>query len=269
MDYGLAYTGIVSKLWGKITVRNALFAAILTLALMLCSGPLEACSVVACLDRGHEMRSTFWVKVTHRDKPLAGVSVLVRGTRDVPKDVFTGSTESAGIVEVANLKPGDYWLEVEKLGVYAAYYCFHVRERPTKKAASRSVHSWGNLAPATRQVVGKVVDHQLGTGGTPLWNLTHPIEVPISDAALDLHNAVSGTVHPGRTDSQGQFVFRDVPEGTYVMRVSGGMAGDHGFESGGVLLRVSAKADGDSLLITNREGPCGGLSLKLSPQPGA
>ena len=65
--------------------------------------------------------------------------------------------------------PGDYWLDASFLGVNAAYFCFHVSERPSRKAKRRMRYDWGDLAPATRQLAGKLVDSQPGTGESPIW----------------------------------------------------------------------------------------------------
>ena len=40
----------------------------------------QACSVVSCVDNGIELHQNFRVRVTHDDRPLAGVSVQIRPT---------------------------------------------------------------------------------------------------------------------------------------------------------------------------------------------
>lgn len=40
---------------------------------------LAACSMAGCPGNGAELKSNFIVKITHDDKPLAGVSVQITG----------------------------------------------------------------------------------------------------------------------------------------------------------------------------------------------
>jgi len=51
--------------------------AVLTLA-AVAPPQLVACSLAGCLGNGVELRSSFIVKITHGDKPLAGVSVQIK-----------------------------------------------------------------------------------------------------------------------------------------------------------------------------------------------
>lgn len=70
------------------------------------------------------------------------------------------------------------------------------------------------LAGAGRPA-GVVVDSQPGTGGTPLWNLAHPVTVPIASAVLHLQNAKTREIFTAISDQHGEFQFGSVPDGTY------------------------------------------------------
>jgi len=47
---------------------------------------------------------------------------------------FTVTADKDGIARITDLAPGDYWLDAEYLNIGAAYHCFHVKERPSRKA---------------------------------------------------------------------------------------------------------------------------------------
>lgn len=44
----------------------------------------------------------------------------------------------------------------------------------------------GDLAPATRRIAGKLIDSQPGTGENRIWNLVHRVNVPVTEARLNL-----------------------------------------------------------------------------------
>lgn len=103
--------------------------------LPLVAVPTGACSMAGCGDRGIEMRSNFAVKIRHADEPLPGATVEItgpQGTSGAKK--FTVTADKDGIARVTDLAPGDYWLDAEYLNIGAAYHCFHVKERPSRKA---------------------------------------------------------------------------------------------------------------------------------------
>jgi hypothetical protein len=95
------------------------------------------------------MRSDFTVKIRHADKPLLGATVEIRGPQDTSSaKEFTVKTDKNGIARIDNLAPGDYWLSAEYLDIGAAYHCFHVNDRPSRKAKGNLAYDWGDLAPA-------------------------------------------------------------------------------------------------------------------------
>jgi len=94
--------------------------------------PAMACSLAACIGHGVETDRNFVVAIKHQGKPLQGVSIRVTAPDSTIK--FSGVTTSKGLLDVEGLVPGDYWLDASFLGVNAAYFCFHVSERPSRKA---------------------------------------------------------------------------------------------------------------------------------------
>lgn len=230
--------------------------------------PAGACSLAGCLDRGVEMRSDFDTMIRHGDEPLPGTAVEItgpRGTSDAKK--FTVKTDRNGIAHITNLAPGDYWLEATYLGIGAAYECFHVNRRPSGKAKHNLAYDWGDTTLETRRIAGKLLDLRMGTGGTVVWNLTHPVEVPIVAAKLTLQNAITRLVYHTMSDANGGFAFDDLPNGTYVLHIDAGKVdSDHDYEASDHLVDLRSTAKRTSLVLRRREasgGSCGGTSLEL------
>ena len=236
--------------------------------LQLFAVPARACSMAGCLDRGIEMRSDFAVKIRHADKPLPGAAIKITGpqsTSDAKKLIVT--TGEDGIARMSNLAPGDYWLDAEYLDIGAAYHCFYVSEKPSRKAKRSLTYDWGDLAPGTSRIAGKLVDSQPGKGGTPLWNLLHRVDVPIVGAKLTLENATTRDVYRTTSDTNGAFAFDGIPNGTYVLHIEAGkVEPDREYEASDHLIALSSSARRNSLLLKRREasgGSCGGTGLEV------
>jgi hypothetical protein len=225
--------------------------------------PTRACSAVACVDHGIEVRRDFVVVVKHQGRPLQGASVKVTDYAAAVR--FSGVTASDGAIHIAGLPPGDYWMDASLLGVNAAYHCFHVAEKTSWKAKRRMTYEWGNYPQATRRVVGKLIDSQPGTGESPLLNLVHRVNVPIRDAKLKLRDPLTGSVYSAVSDENGAFAIEDAKPGIYVLHVEGGTSG-RDYDGTDVLLDLSPSATRDTLILERRDaggGSCGGTSLRL------
>lgn len=236
---------------------------------LLCLFPLHgtACSLVGCLDHGIEMNRDFVVVVRHEGKPLKGVTVKVTDASAALR--FSAETTSTGAASISGLPPGDYWLDVSFLGIGAGYECFHVSERPSRHAKQRVKFEWGDEAPATRRIVGRLVDSQPGTGGNPIWNMIHRVNVPITEARLNLQDPITRRIFPTTSDQNGTFAMDGIPAGIYVLHIEGG-SGGRDYEPTDLLIRLSPSASRDELELTRREpggGSCGGTSLDLVNTP--
>jgi hypothetical protein len=213
------------------------------------------------------MRSDFAVKIRHADKPLPGTTVEITGPQGASgARKFTVKTDRDGIAHITNLAPGDYWLNAEYLGIGAAYHCFHVNERPSRKAKRNLAYDWGDLAPGTRRIAGKLLDSQPGKGVT-IWNLLHRVDVPIVAAKLTLQNATTSAVYHTTSDANGAFAFDGIPNGTYVLHIDAGkVVPDRDYEASDHLVSLGSTAKRNSLLLKRREasgGSCGGTGLEL------
>ena len=223
----------------------------------------HGCSAAGCLNNGDEIRPTFTIVVTHDDKPLAGVSfhVVEKGA-----ERFSGLTDENGIIHVPKLLPGLYWLNGNLLGTGVVYTCFHVGEKPSRRAKAELNYTWGDEAPGTSRIAGRLVDSQPGKGGTPIWNLVHRAEVPIVGAGLRLQDPITHAIYLSNSDGDGRFYFEDVPSGTYVLHIEGRATGDRSYDATDQLVRLDDSATRNFLLFKRRDasgGSCGGTELDL------
>jgi len=96
----------------------------------------SADELVPCVNDGIELRQDFIVSVKHEGKALPGVKIeMTRGRRTFDTGITRSSlTGSDGLASMTVLPPGQYWLSAAMLGISAAYHCFHVGEKPSRRA---------------------------------------------------------------------------------------------------------------------------------------
>jgi hypothetical protein len=232
---------------------------------MLLATKVVACSLVSCVDRGIELRHDFTVMVKHDGKPLPRVRVQVTTATEKSEVRFSGVTADDGKLRISGLAPGDYWFGAELLGIGAAYYCFHVAERPSIRGKHKVVHNWGDYAPSYGKIAGILIDSQPGTGESPIWNLIHRVDVPIGGAKLSLQNAVTGETFNPTSDRNGAFAFGVASKGTYVLHIEGGDTG-RAYDPTNLPIKLSTGAAQSAIVLARQEGgggSCGGTSLTL------
>ena len=227
----------------------------------------SACSDVACVGRGLEMHGDFVVTIINDKHPLEGVMVeITRYANGEPSLVLSVLTNVKGRASIRGLAPGDYWLKAQKLGILAAYHCFHVDSAPSTKAKRAVKYKWGDWAPSTARVAGTLIDCQPGRGKNPVLNVVQCTQVPVVAARFRLTNSMTGATFTTASNENGSFAFASIPSGKYVLQVEGGKALDREYDGTDQLIKVSPNAKWDSLLLTRREaaaGSCGGTSLEF------
>jgi hypothetical protein len=251
----------------RTTAMKSQSLAILTLVFAVLPISSAACSMSGCSPSETELRPNFAVKISHDDRPLAHVAVKLignDGTRIV--ELPSQETDASGTVRISNLPPGNYWLSADLLGISAGTRCFHVAPTSSRKTTKQISFEWGDEATAAREAAGKLVHTQAGHGDNPIWNITHPVQVPIGNARLSLRAPESDAYYTATSDKDGHFTFGEVPDGLYVLRVEGGAAaGGRGIEPVNLLFRLSQSGAQRDLFVDETDpigGSCGGWSIK-------
>ncbi len=240
-----------------------IFGIILILSLPSLS---RACSLVSCSPKNSdEMRSDFVVKITLQGRPLVNVNTWVTRFPGEENKLFSGMTGNDGTIRVHDLQPGEYWLVSELLGISAGGICFHVNSHPSRKAKQVVAYGWGEDAPSTRQIAGKLIDPAPGEGAVFLQNIIHHVIAPIRDAKLKLHDPLTGAVYTTVSNGDGNFSFGEIANGTYVLHIEGGATPmGHELQPTDLLIRVVDTANRDTLLLERSGGStCGGPYITL------
>ncbi|MCU1283774.1 MAG: hypothetical protein JWO13_124 [Acidobacteriales bacterium] len=234
----------------------------LAFVIALCAAPLpaRACSLaLLCNHDATEMRRDFTILVSHEGSPLAGVSVQMtrEGSDSTP---LSGKTGSNGKLQMRNVPSGKYWLKTELLGISTVQQCFHINQHATGKAQRNFNVEWGQLAPASSRIAGKLIVSESARSENSVWNFVHRVEIPIAGASLKLQDPVTGNESSTVSDQNGAFDFSSVLKGTYVLHIEGGHANEHQPKSDDLLIKFDAAAERSSLLLVqwgDSGGSCG------------
>jgi hypothetical protein len=238
---------------------SLVFISLLTLPI-----PSVACSTASCVDNGDEMRRDFVVRITLADKPLPGANVQITGARSV-----SAMSSFDGTVHVSGLPPGEYWLSAEVLGISAGGECFHVNSHSSKSARRMVKYEWGDVfMPGVARIAGTLIESQPTQTGSRLWDLTHRVEAPISEASLKLQNPLTGKAYSTASDDHGDFSFGLVPNGTYALHVEGGKAPfGRSYGPTDQMVKVTNTEKRATTLVLEWSvaggGSCGGASLQF------
>lgn len=209
----------------------------------LSASKLNACTITEnCPHHGFAASKNFTVAIRHAGKPLPGV--LVEVTPDGDGLDIAGTTEAAGSVLFENLLPGNYHLSVCMLGITTVYQCFHVAKWATALAAKRTMtFTWGEDAPETRQISGKLVSRRVLIDASG----QHPDPASVAGIRLTLTNALTGMRYETTTNPAGLIAFGSLTEGVYVLH-SDADKGRH-YDAGGLLIRLNPAAARSDLML--------------------
>lgn len=171
------------------------------------------------------MGSSFTVAL-HRDgRPLVGARVMVTGVGDE----FIAETGADGTYRFSALPPSDsYALGAGYMGFSVAWQCFHIREKPSRRARGLATFVWD-------------------PGFVDLWQMQGSI--------FDPNKWLTPRAKSG---SDGRYGFAAVPDGEYAL-VSAAGAGPSGieFHESRELVRLKASAVRTSLNLSLSNTSCG------------
>lgn len=233
------YTGRVQKIAGGSAATMLLVVTLLCVTV----SRLEACSVsLVCPHHGFEAGKIFSVVIRHAGKPLKGVLVELISDEGINVPETKATTGASGVVQFANLRPGNYHIYASMLGIGAVYECFHVAKWATGLNAKRTVtYTWGDDAPETRRIAGKL---------TSRYYVNEPSEAhpnsSITGIRLTLIDPILGTRYEA-TSAPGGFFFNDIAAGVYVLHSDGDNS--RRYDPADILIRLSPTAVRTELVL--------------------
>jgi hypothetical protein len=163
---------------------------------------------------------------------------------------LTRETGPEGTIQFNDLSSGNYNLSVEKLGITAAYICLHVSKWSTGLSAKRALtFDWGNDAPETRRIAGRLV------AGNVIYD-GRPIQIPVAGNRLTLHDALTDGSFETETDANGLFAFNGLASGIYVLHAHQAKQSFSraDYAAGDVLIRLNPTARRETLTVQRNSG---------------
>jgi hypothetical protein len=190
--------------------------------------PLLAFGVQAafgCSMQSMELRQVspdLTIVITHREKPIAGITVQVVPEKSV-NPVFAGATDEHGTVRIEGLMAGRYHLTASREGFDAGREWIEVVAAPDAKTKNRFDFQWADWSYQTRRVAGTLTGLVPGNTGNRLMDIVHPQETVYPGVEITLKSAFSGEEYRTFSDGTGTFLIGDVPDGIYILTIAGGM----------------------------------------------
>jgi len=194
-----------------------------------------------------QVSSHMTVVVTHREKPIAGIKVQVV-PEGSPDPVLTSTTDANGTVLVDGLMAGRYFLTASHEEFDAGKEWIEVVSVPNAKAKKRLNIQWADWSYQTRRIAGTLRGLVRGNTGHPLMDIVHPDATVFPGVAITLKSAFSDDERHTVSDSSGAFIIDDVPDGTYILTIAGGMKSLYGdADVTRQVIDVTRSANSDSL----------------------
>ena len=242
-------------------MRRAVFALVVLLNLAAPAG--FSCSLKSMALQ--QATPDLTVVVTHRKQPIAGIEVEVMRTVEVEpaqseakgQPVFSGTTDEHGIVRIRGLLPGKYWLTASHREFEAGKEWIEVVRVPNAKAKRRFEFEWGDSVYETRRVAGTLTGLVPADTGNKLMDIVHPNEVVYPGVSITLRGAFSKEEYRTVSDSTGFFRIDPVPDGIYILTISGGMKSIGGTaDTTAMVIDLTQSANRDALPLRLRDSGC-------------
>lgn len=205
----------------------------------------------------------FTVVVTHRNNPIAGIEVIVHH-KGIAEPVFTGESDESGSVRVTNLAAGEYFVSASHDGIEAPKQWIEIVAVPQAKAKARIDFQWADWSYTTRRIAGTLTGLVPGNTGNPLMDIVHPKQTVFPGVEISLRNAFGIEKYRTFSDSNGRFVFDNLPDAIYVMTIQGGMKSLYGTGADTKLvIDVAAASSRDFLPLSLQDNGCYSIEFVL------
>lgn len=242
--------------------RVAVATGILLLCLMRVT---YACSESAL--KLKNVSSHLTVVVTHRDVPIAGVAISVVREGDDGKEVFSGSTDRRGSLQIPPLADARYFVRASFLGIDVLTEWIQVLHRSDSKTPKRLDIRWADWSDSTRQVAGTLSGRVPGNTGNRIMDIARSVETVYPGVEMILKSALSEDEYHTLSDSSGAFLFGNVPDGIYVLTIPGGMKSATGVaDITTMVIDVTNKAKRDSMRLRLEDTGCYRTEFQLKEE---
>lgn len=224
----------------------------ITMAVVLALLPASSAMACSYAYAPVEIEPETIVSISHLGQPLPRVSVEVRTAgRHASRLLFRGSTERNGTLRLPRLQPGDYIASAYFLDVTVESSYVRVAERSSPLAKPRLEWEWASspeivrgvegrlmdLSPPTLEILPNMIERVTNRDKLRAEAVTHPI----SFASLRLQSVKTGQIYFAASDSRGSYSFDGIPDGSYVLRIEGGIS-FNAYEPTVIVVRVDSSA---------------------------
>jgi hypothetical protein len=207
---------------------------------------VEACSAPMC-GRWKHVHSNFTVMASFRSRPLPGATVTIGD--------FVGTTGKDGALAVRGVKPGDYFVDVEYLGIAAdGEYCIHIDSNWSLTARSSLRYEWQKYEGSHVGTKGRMVEKVRRSNN--LLDYSKPDSfIPFTDSKITLIQPLTGIKYESTPDADGRFSFESVPDGAYVLHVPP-TSSQREYGASNWLVEIDHRADRMLIELTGSEANC-------------
>ncbi len=166
----------------------------------------------------------FSVHITHRNKSISGIRVVISSKEDDERTAFEGMTDGHGLINVSGLPSGEYFLTASHLGFEAGREWIEIVDSTNvdMKTAHHFEFEWAHWSVETNRIAGVLRGFVPGSTGNRLLDIARPASVTYPGVGITLSAAFSDETYTAVSDSSGEFFFGPVKPGIYLLTIAGG-----------------------------------------------